>query len=406
MSDRILHVTAQRPGWTGSGVTLEALVRVADRAGWTQAVVAGVPVSAPSPRVGGLPSRAVHTLTFGRGGDLPFAVPGMSDVMPYPSSVWTALDSTEIEAYVAAWRHRLATSVRAFRPDVIHVHHTWLVASILADVAGGVPIVAHGHGTDLRQLELCPHLADRVVRGVARVDRCVVLHQDHAARYTSRFGFDPKQVPIVGAGFDPNHFHARGREADPHTILFAGKWSEAKGLPQLLDAVDAMSSESFPIRLLVAGGGGGAEAEALRARIDASSCATPLGQLSAADLAGHMRRCAVFVLPSLFEGLPLVLVEAAACGCRVVATDLPGVVEGLADALGDRLTMVALPRLEGPDRIASGEEAAFTDRLRVGLSAALAAGPIEGDPSSELAPFTWNAVGERVIDVWDAVTRA
>ena len=114
----------------------------------------------------------------------------------------------------------------------------------------------------------------------------------------------------------------------------------------------------------------------------------------------------MFVLPSLFEGLPLVLVEAAACGCRVVATDLPGVVNGLADALGDRLTLVELPPLEGPDRIAAGAEAAFTNRLRTGLSAALAAGPIEGDPSSELAPFTWNAVGERVIDVWDAVTCA
>ena len=50
-----------------------------------------------------------------------------------------------------------------------------------------------------------------------------------------------------------------------------------------------------------------------------------------------MRRCAVCVLPSFYEGVPLVLVEAAACGCRIVATALPGVIEQIAPYLNDAI---------------------------------------------------------------------
>ena len=70
------------------------------------------------------------------------------------------------------------------------------------------------------------------------------------------------------------------------------------------------------------------------------------GQLSQPELAEVARRSTVCVLPSFYEGLPLVLVEALACGCRLVATELPGIVEELAPRLGDALTMVELPSLE------------------------------------------------------------
>ena len=45
------------------------------------------------------------------------------------------------------------------------------------------------------------------------------------------------------------------------------------------------------------------------------------GQLNQPQLAVLMRRCGVCVLPSFYEGLPLVLIEAAACGCRIVAAE-------------------------------------------------------------------------------------
>jgi len=119
-----------------------------------------------------------------------------------------------------------------------------------------------------------------------------------------------------------------------------------------------------------------------------------------ADLA---RRATVCVLPSFYEGLPLVLVEALACGCRLVATDLAGIRNELAPRLGEALTRVELPRLETVDRPRLQDLPAFVDRLQTALAVALEAPPV-GDPArlmpDALAGFTWDAVYSRVEPVW------
>ena len=50
-----------------------------------------------------------------------------------------------------------------------------------------------------------------------------------------------------------------------------------------------------------------------------------LGKLSQTELAGEYNKSNIFVLPSFSEGLPLTIIEAMACGCRVVVTELPGI---------------------------------------------------------------------------------
>ena len=123
------------------------------------------------------------------------------------------------------------------------------------------------------------------------------------------------------------------------------------------------------------------------------------GQLSQLELAERMRRSTICVLPSFYEGLPLVLVEGLACGCRLVGTSLPGVVDELAPRLGDVLEIVDLPEMAGIDVPVSAALPAFVDRLEQGIRKALDAPPIE-DPGDRLAPFTWGAVFQRVERVW------
>ena len=57
---RVLHVLSQRPGLTGSGVSVDAMARCASAAGWSQRVIVGVPADDPHPAVGGLPAERMR----------------------------------------------------------------------------------------------------------------------------------------------------------------------------------------------------------------------------------------------------------------------------------------------------------------------------------------------------------
>ena len=402
---RVLHALSQRPSLTGSGITLEAMVRHANDAGHEQRVVVGVPIDEPRPEVGGLNRDQVCPLEFGRP-PLDFAVPGMSDVMPYPSTRFSALTEDQVTRYRRAWANHLRPILSDFRPDVIHSHHLWLMSAELKDIAPDIPVLTQCHATGIRQMELCPHLADQVREGCSHIDAFAVLHRGHANELERCLAISRDRIHQVGAGYRNDLFYAPAVTPEP-ALLYVGKYSSAKGVPWLLDAFQRVSAHRPGLKLHVAGGGSGEEADALRARMDRMApSVVQHGQLSQPQLAEVARRSTVCVLPSFYEGLPLVLVEALACGCRLVATELPGIAEELAPRLGDALTMVELPRLETVDRPHPDDLPAFVGQLEAAIENALDAPPID-DParntSETLSHFTWETVFDRVETIWKSL---
>ena len=399
MAKRVLHILTQRPGKTGSGVTLEAIVARAAAAGWHQAAIFAEPAGAAEVTIAGLDPTRAHPLYF-ESGELDFTIPGMSDVMPYPSRRYSSLTAAELDRYQRAFAAHIAAVAADFAPDLVHVHHLWLVSSSLRELFPTTPLVVHCHGTGLRQLALCPDLAARVRAGALRNDRFLVLHDQQRRQLCAELAIDSDRVVIVGAGYNEDIFHpsdVAARQADK--VVYAGKLSRAKGLPWLLDAVERVATVR-PITLYVAGGGDGEEADALRARMDAMSMVVALGAISQYRLAAELGDAALFVLPSMFEGLPLVLIEAAACGCRLVSTDLPGVAE-LAAGLEGILDRVEMPGLSGPDEPVVDDLPTFVAQLGAAIDAALGAEPRAGaDLAGRLAAYTWDAVFARIEAVW------
>jgi glycosyltransferase involved in cell wall biosynthesis len=401
---RVLHVLSQRPSLTGSGITLDALVRHAADSDWDQWAAVGVPADDPHPAVGNLDPSRIHPLVFGRG-ELNFRIPGMSDVMPYPSTRFSAMTDAQLASYRDQWRRHLLQLIEQHKPQLIHSHHLWIVSSLVKDLAPEIPTVVHCHATGLRQMELCPRLAPAVRQGLERVDRLVSLHRGDAERVAAELQLSSDRVHVIGAGYRADLFHARGRQRDlPPRLLYIGKYSAAKGLPSLLDAFQGLQDRYPALELHVAGTGSGAEAEVLRQRMSSLAPSVVLhGQLSQEELAALMRRCTVCVLPSFYEGLPLVLVEALACGCRLVSTALPGVVEQLAPRLGKALLTIPLPPMKDVDTPLPAGLPSFVTRLKAALVQSLQQPPI-GDPSAALPgalePMSWGAVFRRVEAIW------
>ncbi|MHC4944011.1 MAG: glycosyltransferase family 4 protein [Planctomycetota bacterium] len=401
---KILHLLSQRPSLTGSGVTLDSFVRHARNAGWRSHASAGVPCEEPQPEVGGLPPDRIHPLLFGEV-PLDFPVPGMSDIMPYTSTVFSRMSAAQIEAYSAAWRCHIAGLVETIEPDLIHSHHIWIMSSLVKEIAPEIPLVIQCHATGLRQMSLCPHLESEVREGCIKADGFVVLHRGHADQLAGTLRVPEEKIHVVGNGFREELFHARGRkERAGKDLLYVGKYSAAKGLPWLLDAVERLAGSLPDLRLHVAGAGAGTEADALAQRMKALSPLVKMhGMLTQPDLAKRMRASDLLILPSFYEGVPLVLAEALACGCRLVATELPGVMDRLAPRFGPALDLIDLPRMTGVDTPLEEDLPAFTDRIVDAISSALAKPPII-DPEKALPgalePLTWGAVFKRVETVW------
>ncbi|MBW1645509.1 MAG: glycosyltransferase family 4 protein [Deltaproteobacteria bacterium] len=409
MNIRVLHCISQLPGATGSGTYLQALIREGRAAGLRQWLLCGQPAATPLPDLPGLERERLFTVRFETAA-LPFPIPGMSDVMPYPSSRFAAFDRQRRHQYEAAFARELQRAVAAARPHLIHSHHLWLLTALIKRLYPEIPLVASCHGTDLRQLHLAGHLALPVIAGCQEIDLVLALNEQQRREISEFYALDPGKILVTGSGFRADLFCPADRRPPPSPVilLYAGKLSRAKGVPWLLEAVASLDG----ICLWLAGSGSGEEASEIRRQARRlGGRVRLLGQLSQAELAAAAARAHIFVLPSFYEGVPLVLLETLACGCRAVVTDLPGIRELLPPEARETglVTLVSPPRLQGPDIPLAADLPGFVDRLRQAIAVQAAA--VRRDPHCSCGQLvellqrqSWPQVARRIFQAYRELT--
>lgn len=400
---RILHIISQKPDYTGSGKYVQEMIRQGQSRGHESFLVACACADFEMPADLLTPDR-FRFIRFD-GHDLGFPVMGMSDVMPYPSTVCSALTRLQIIEYKTVFARIIGSVVADFAPDVIHTNHLWMVTAVAREVAPHVPLVTTCHGSCLRQHRLCPELGDSLKASLRGIDRVIALFGQQKSEIVELLGFNPGKVDVISGGFNELCFYAGEGEDDAGAvqILYAGKLDSSKGVPWLLRSLKRIRQ---PWHLHLVGSGSGPEKDlCLELAASLGERVTVHGVLSHEKLGGLMRRCDIFALPSFFEGLPLVLLEAMACGCRIVTTNLPGARELFAVPHPSMVRMVALPALETVDRPYKADESLLEQRLAEALEASmddvLNGVELDQDYIQKITgPFTWEGIFSRIEAVY------
>src|SRR6266508_4470196 len=258
----------------------------------------------------------------GSDGTLPFPVPGMSDVMPYPSSRYRDLIPQQVDAFVSAFQTAVGEQVTMFRPDILHIHHLWVLAALSTITA--LPSCVTVHGTDLQQARSASMHRQRVEESLRAVGHCICVSRDIEAETLDMYPVLTGRTSVLGNGFDAEVFSVRGpRVAHPHkVVLCVGKLVDWKGFRY---AVRACAQVDAPHTLVVLGGGRAQDRAELQSEIDRLGIdALLLGHVGATEVARWMRAAHVFLMPSALEPFGSAFLEALACGCRSVSAAIGG----------------------------------------------------------------------------------
>lgn len=390
---RILNVTAQKPHSTGSGYYLTETVHCFHALGHTQGVVAGVypedPVSFPE----GVEFFPVYFNST----ELPFNIAGMSDEMPYPSTLYRNMTEEMAAMYRAAFEKVLKEAVSRLCPDVIICHHLYFLSAIVRDLFPNIPVWGICHGTDLRQMHTNPFMGDYICAQIAKLDKVCCLHEAQQQAVADCYGIPLERTCVAGAGFNQNIFYDRGIRT-PHgelRLVFAGKISDKKGIYCLIDALKSSGLPRGSVTLRMAGGWPGDEQydRAMAAIADSGHDIALLGPLDQQQLANEFSNGDVFVLPSFSEGFPLVLAEAMACGMGAICTDLPGIRPRMMELCPScPVAFVEPPVMLDPDTPDPDRLDEFTSRLRSAMLTARRPATLP-----DLSAFTWEGVCERIL---------
>jgi glycosyltransferase involved in cell wall biosynthesis len=325
---RILNVLTQKPNSTGSGVYMTELVKQFQALGHEQAVVAGIDVNDSTQYLPGIRFCPVKFNTI----DLPFNVVGMSDVMPYPSTRYNQLTSSMTGQLEKAFMSVLEPLIADFRPDLIICHHLYFLTALIREFFPRLKVVAICHGTDLRQLHKTDLARERITHNIPCLDAIFALHEQQQKEISELFHIPLNKIKILGAGYNDSIFYDKNykKAPEPIKIIYAGKISYKKGVASLLKALDNVPiSRKFDLAL--AGGYSNLQEynEIISLAQETKYQPVFLGKLTQEELAEKYNQSHIMVLPSFFEGLPLVIIEALACGLNIVTTDLPGVQDWL-----------------------------------------------------------------------------
>jgi glycosyltransferase involved in cell wall biosynthesis len=233
---------------------------------------------------------------------------------------------------------------------------------------------------------------------VRRAERVIAVSQRTSSDAIRLLGVDPTRVRVVHEAAGPVYgprseaqFEVLAKRlnlkiAPRSYALFVGTLEPRKNVPLLLEAFGLIRRE-LDAHLLIVGGRGWLDQPifAARARSGVADAAHFLGSLGEEDLATLYSHAGVFVLPSLYEGFGLPVLEAMACGAPVVCSNAGP----LPEVAGDAAVLL-------PPRDASS----WADSIQSVLTSASQADELRRRGFARASAFSWERAARATREVY------
>ena len=264
----------------------------------------------------------------------------------YHSPITERIESAGIKIYYMGKRPgpdltmtgKLKRLFAAERPDAIHVH--------LNAVKYAVP-AAHKNG--IRCVYTVHNLAQRDASGISRemnrhffkkkMATPVALSEKIKISIAETYGLKESEIPTIFNGIDLSRCRAKSSYATGERVelLHVGRFFPQKNHRGLIDAfkIIKQARPETTLRLL----GDGSLLEEIKAYAKEQCLEeSVIFEGAKADVYPYLSSADIFMLPSLYEGMPITLIEAMGSGLPIVATAVGGVPDMLIDGQSARLT--------------------------------------------------------------------
>ncbi len=262
-----------------------------------------------------------------------------------------------------------------FRPDLLHAHFATESTAAARELARehGLPYTFTCHGYDIYRKP--PVDFGARANAAAAV---ITVSRANASYIAQTFGVPEQRIRIIPCGVDTSRFCIKERrgpaiprngpelvDGETPLLLCVARLVTVKNLGLLMRACALLKQRGVRFRCVLIGEGPcRSELEALRARLALEDLVRMSGAADQDEVLKLWQSAAVGVLVSKSEGMPVCLMEAAACGVPVVATAVGGVPELVQHGLTGLLT---LP--ENAEDLASSIERLLRDpELRIAMA--------------------------------------
>jgi len=227
----------------------------------------------------------------------------------------------------------LVKLVKKAKIDLIHAH--WIIPQGFVAVLykllfnSKIPIIITIHGGDYNNFKgrMWKPILAFILKNANKV---IVVSEDLRENLLSS-GYN-NNVEVCPMGVDTDLFHPKHKDnllkqqydINGHFLLFVGSLIERKGIRYLINAMPDVIESLHDVKLIIIGDGILKE-ELVKTTNDLklSNKIRFLGNIPNNELPKYFATADLFILPSLSEGWPVVVMESLSCGCNALVSDLP-----------------------------------------------------------------------------------